>query len=568
VLAVPTAARRNPWAVAAAATAFLLPIAYSPSVYATFWSPKAAVLLVAAAIGLTRVPPLLRSERRAAAIAALAFLAVAALATIASPDRTSALFGLYNSGTGLVFVAALVGAWALGASVAPDDALVRRALLGGILFSCAVAILQSVVDLGLPALVANGRASGLAGNAVHLGTIAVAGVVLLAYERNPIALGGIVVCGAAVQLSGTRLALIVLLVAVVVIGVRAGVRRLVVLVAVTGFALVLGNVLASSAGLQTATARSDERALSSGTGGGVRVRVDVWSYARHAVLGHPALGAGPGRFRAATVADRTLPVVRAEGSGAVYADGHNLLVEYAVTTGLLGVAALLAWLVLGLRPARGPLAAASLALLAMSLGQPQSVGTTPLLLLAMGAASAPVLEDRGRRAAVAAVVAGAVGAMLAALLLVGDASLLRLRQDFHLADGRRADALLHPWPQPAQLVARAHRFRSLGVGTGRAQRREQALARHWLWVALQRDRADPGLWADLGDAERHDDLPDDARRHYLEAIRRDPYQLQAMRGLAAIAKAAGDRAQARTWLERTLAIIDDPHTRRQIDELG
>jgi hypothetical protein len=41
-----------------------------------------------------------------------------------------------------------------------------------------------------------------------------------------------------------------------------------------------------------------------------------------------------------------------------------------------------------------------------------------------------------------------------------------------------------------------------------------------------------------------------------------------MRGLAAIAKAAGDRAQARTWLERTLAIIDDPHTRRQIDELG
>src|SRR3954451_7134066 len=103
--------------VVAAATAFLLPVVFSTSLSAAAWAPRAGLLLVVAAFGLPRLVALVRSEARPPALAAAAFLVVAALATALAPQPTLALFGLYNWGTGLLFVGALVAAWALGASV-------------------------------------------------------------------------------------------------------------------------------------------------------------------------------------------------------------------------------------------------------------------------------------------------------------------------------------------------------------------------------------------------------------------------------------------------------------------
>src|SRR3954452_17985299 len=134
--------------LAALATAFLLPLLYIPSVSVTSWTGRVALLLVAAALGLPRVVPLLRSDARRATLAAVIFLTLAAAATALSPQPILSLFGLYSWGTGLLFVAVLVGAWALGASV--DGAGVRgveNALIAAVLLNAVVAVIQGAFSL-------------------------------------------------------------------------------------------------------------------------------------------------------------------------------------------------------------------------------------------------------------------------------------------------------------------------------------------------------------------------------------------------------------------------------------
>src|SRR5947209_11158866 len=89
----------------AGAAAFLLPVLYSPSVSAQAWTPRAALVLGIAAFGLPRVLPLLHSNARSGAVAAVAFLAIAAVATALCTQPILSLFGLYDWGTGLLFVA-------------------------------------------------------------------------------------------------------------------------------------------------------------------------------------------------------------------------------------------------------------------------------------------------------------------------------------------------------------------------------------------------------------------------------------------------------------------------------
>jgi O-antigen ligase len=565
---VPARARRDITAIAAAVVAFLLPMAYSPSVYATFWSPKAAVLVVGGALGLAAIPRLLGSAVRPAVLAALGFLGIAAVSTVVSQDPSTAVFGLFNWGTGLVFVACLVGMWCLGASIGQDTMLLRNAMLAGVAVSCGVAILQTVVDLGLPALVANGRASGLAGNPVHLGTVAAAGYVCCVTDRRRFALVGVIGFAVAAQISGTRLALLVVVGAGLALALRDGWRRALAVLALTSIGLVTGNALATSAGLDSATGRSDERALAAGSGGSIRVRLEVWSTARHAVASRPIFGAGPGRFRAATERDRTLAIVRAELAGVLYADGHNLLVEYTVTTGIAGLIALLVWLATTARIARGPLASVAAALLLMSLAQPQSVGTTPLLALAAGASVARLGTGPTRRWTAAAMpIAAVVGGVAAMALLVGSAALLRLRNDFDLDAGRRADALLHPWPQPALLIARAHSFRSIDSTDPSVRRAEAADARRWARIAVHRDESDPGLWINLAELERGDGLLDDASDHYRAALDRDRFATSAMVGLARVAIERGDDEEAVEWLDRALDVEPHPELERLRDSL-
>jgi len=549
---------------------FLLPVAYSPNVYATFWSPKAAVLLLAAGFGLARVPAVLRSPARPAMLAGLTLVGIAALSTVLAPEPLGALVGLYNWGTGLVFITCLVGVFALGVSVADHQRLLAHSLLAGIAVSGAVGVLQVAVDLGLPAIDAGGRATGLAGNAVHLGALATAAAAICARrdEGSWRWVLGVVAASAVAQVSATRVALVVI--AIVVLGGallrRAGARRVAVLTLAVALGVGAGGALASASGGETATGRADDRLLAAASGGGIRVRLEVWSYARHAVLDRPVLGHGPGRFRAATSADRSSSIVQAEGPESLYTDAHNILVEHAVTTGLAGVAALISLLVSAGRRARGPLAAAAAAIVLIALAQPQSVGTTPLLFFLLGAAG--TTTSQSRRTARPWLVLGAAGVAAAVVVVLGDAALLAARNSLDVDEARRADDIIGVWPEPATIVSRAYEFRALDTPDPGDRDVARAQARRWARRAIDRDRTDPSLWLELAEQERTTGRLDDAADHYLEALRHDRFSVGAMTGLGRVALAEDDERGARRWFERALAIEETERLRKLVDGLG
>src|SRR5207248_2666815 len=95
-------------ALALGALVVLLLVGYSTNLAAGFWSPRAAVLLVATAIGLPLVGRLVVHDQplRPVAWAAAAFAVWAAVSAVASSNHVVAVFGLYNQGTGLLFVTA------------------------------------------------------------------------------------------------------------------------------------------------------------------------------------------------------------------------------------------------------------------------------------------------------------------------------------------------------------------------------------------------------------------------------------------------------------------------------
>lgn len=556
---------RTPAGVAAAAVAFLLPVAFSPAVYTPFWSPKVAVVLVAGAAGLA----LLAAHAWAhhpAALAGVAFVVAVVLSTAVSTAPWMAALGLYNWGTGAVFWIAVVGMWSLGASTAPEDrGLIGAALLAGIGVSAAVGLVQALSGVGLGYLAVPGRATGLAGNAVQLGGLAAAATMYAAWQRRPHWGWPVVALAAAmtVQLSGTRFALLLLPVAVV----AAFIRRGKVAGAVFAIALVVGAAaggwVAEIGQLESAAGRTADDGLTSvaGGGGGTRVRLEVWTSAAESILERPVLGHGPGRFRAATSRDRTLTVAQLEGGDVLYVDAHNVVVEHLVTTGVLGAAALLAWLLLAARSATGPLLAFAGGLALMALVQPSSVGTTPLLALALGAAGSGGRVPVPAMRKVAVGVAAAIGLAGGAVLLASDHQLEQVRLDLDVDAAERADTLLPPWPEPATMLARAHSFATLD----RRSTTDEVI--RWRTEALRRDASDPALANLLGREALADGRLRLAQASYERALSWNRYSTAAMLGLAAIAERRGDNEAAVRYLTRVLEVRSDDRVERRLERL-
>ena len=551
------------------ALTLLLLVGYSTNLAAGFWSPRAAGVLVLAAAGL---PVLVRlaltpSSLRRPATAAAAFVAWAVLSTALSPRPLLALLGRYNQGTGLLFVAGLAGAWALGSTASERARLtIERAVLVGALVNGAVAVLQTAVDLNaLHWDLVDNRAPGLLGNPVHLGAIS-AGAIALIVPR----LAGrprqwapaLALVAAAVQLSGARAALVVAV--VVTVGSCIALRLPTMTTTIACGALVAGvlagTIVAAAAGTASASART-----STGADGGMSARVDTWVAARHSTARHPLLGVGPGRFQAATSRDRTLAIARAEGPEKVFTDGHNLVVEYAVTIGLPGAAALVAWLVLAALLGRGPRLLFALAVLAVGLVEPQSVVTTPVALLLLGAAGPALLSARrgtGERSVTGAFVAVALAA--GGLLLIGDFHLDQARLDSSVGHARAAERLLPPWPEPASRLSFVYVYR----GELTRAERDRAEALRWRTEAVRRDTDNPGLWNDLGDAKAKAGDDTGAQTAYRRALARDPWSIRALNGLGRLAAASGDSAGARSYFRRSLLVLaNQPDVRDRLATL-
>jgi tetratricopeptide (TPR) repeat protein len=273
-----------------------------------------------------------------------------------------------------------------------------------------------------------------------------------------------------------------------------------------------------------------------------------------AVGDRPVVGIGPGLYRRATSPHDTPAAARAFGAEALYQDAHNLVVEYAVTLGLLGLAAFGLWLVLGAAGARGELvwfaAFGALNLLV----EPQFVGLTPVLALAYGAAArrgdptvSTPLRAVGRSVAVVGVLVGLFGA---GWLVRGDHEFERAVRDGCPSTARRAAHQLTPWPEPA-LYAASLETADRGCSRGGTAAR----AIEDVHTAIARDPSSPASWNTLGELEQHRGQARAARIAYERALRWNPESTTAMLGLARVAQQRGDRAEVFARCRKVHAVL-------------
>jgi hypothetical protein len=526
---VPRLAGIGPGELAVLGFALLLPLAFALQVFTPFLAPKAALLLALLGPGLVALALACRRGDHAAWWAA-GFVGIAAISTLLSAAPVLSLFGEYGSLNGLLFVAALAGAWALGRGLgARSRALLVTVLLVGALVNAAFAWLQSFVELTPTAFhLSQGRALGFMSNPVQLGALG-AGALWLAVlkvrtsMRPWLWIAGVAVLAGAVQLSGSRIALAAGVGASLVAAVRADRRKA---LAVVG-ALLMGVLLANFAPLPGGSSTSR---VAGASASGLGPRVALWTDAVDAIAERPVIGYGPGRFATAVSPHTSVEVARYTGGDVLYADAHNFIVEYATTTGLLGLILLAGWLITSGRRARGPLVGFVIAVALSMLLQPQYVGLTPLVALALGAAGPglrlyPGPGSRARPAvAGVCILTALIGLGFGAVLMAGDAAYRDGINTRSVATLERADELFPPWPNiPARLSAFAVWQRVMTNDT-----KYEAVAEAAAAEAIRRDPSEPQSRFTLGSLEEAAGRPRAADRRYREALDRNPWSVTAL----------------------------------------
>ena len=604
---------RAQWPLAAVGVAAVLPFAATTTMGSSSWALRWALLpaiaglglpcLVAAALG--RQGPAARRTARWA----LAWLGWAAVATVAAPDRTLALWGEYSVGTGLIFLAAVAGAWALGLRAGERAGRrIATVLLVGCAANAALAVAEQLVDLSaLGVAPYQGRSAALFGNPVYLAELLTGGLWLglsaLAARAGPspegrpvvgrpvTAAAAVVLLAAGVELSGSRAALVLAVGATLVAAGRVGSGRtaraarpaaLTVaasMVVAVALGIGLGAVLA---GHRSAMASGTDRLAAGSTG--LRPRADTWRGGLDALAARPVWGYGPGSFLVAASPHRTAAVARGDGPDTLYADAHNLVVESAVTTGVVGLVLLAAWLWTaarlipgrgagregpqgqqrphgpGDRAARWGLGGFAALVVLVTLAEPQFPGVTPLAALALGAAAAAVAAEQrpaARRptrsaalAAAATTVTVAAGLALSVWFTDGLVALHRADLAGDPAAAARAARRLPPWGEPAAVVGRLAAFRGI---TG-ADPAGLDVALRWWSLAARRDAFDPSRWTDLGNvrARAGDDAA--AAADYRRALIENPWSAASSAGLLHLGPSAGvtpaEAAAARARLHR------------------
>jgi len=520
------------------ALVFLSLVAFVPQTFRPPLAGRVVVVFVAIAIGVPLVALLAARGDRGArwAIVFLAWAVVSAALSHAPVAWTGTFFSL----TGFILVAGMVAFYGIGRAL-PEDAIgaLTTAVLAGAAVNAGIAIIQAFTSLDafdLPLY--DNRTTGLLGNPVFLGALCAAAVALLPpllNRRRLLGTGVAFLLAAGTQLSGTRNALAVLVAVVLWAMFRTrGLRA-----ALLGVAVAAGIAFGATVhppGTQTALARLE-------TPSGLSNRVENWREAGVALTHRPIVGYGPGRFRAAATPYRTPELARI-GPDRLYEDAHNVVVEYATTTGIVGVILLLGWWVTAAfqagRGGQAELVVATLALLVHHLFEPQEFVLTPLMLLLAGAAAARIRLAIPGTVHVAQIVTGTVALALAGAMLVGDFTYRGADLDFNLDRAKRATTLLWPWARPVTLQTRIHLFRA------RAEKdpRELPLALAGAVKARAREPDDPAQWIAVAAIEAQLGRQADAATHYAGALQRNPWSTEALRERADGLDALGRRDQA------------------------
>lgn len=558
------AARAAPLAWFGAILAVLLPLVASPVLGSVTFTPKFALLLLAGGAGAL---PLLRLARRRTPVAlaarlAVAFLAIGLASALSSEAPLIGLFGLYLWGTGWLFWLGCAGMFAIGASLdARGRALVSNGLLIGAVLSAAYAPIQillarhGVAPRGLGPYSA-GQADSFLGNPIHLEALLAGGLALLvgrAARASWWYVGAAALLGFAAELTSERFFIAALALLCAAALWRHRVRGLRFVVPTVG-----GYVLALLSGLSSLPSR-----VTSGTQETtVGLRLHIWITAAVALLHRPLLGWGPGETEYGLNRYMTPAFARALGPGRAATDAHDVLVEVAVTTGILGFAAFAGWLAAAGWRGSGPALGFAAMVLFVELVEPMNVAVTSLAFLGLGVAAGEGAERRapaervgaplparssafGRLLRPGALVGAALvlaAAVLAGVVVAGDAAYYSAVRPYRLTVARLASNLLFMWPQPEAEVAQIHQY--LSVAEPGASRRQLALAARADLRAARRDPGEPVGWAAVGVLDL--DLGEDraAATAFARAVRADPWSESGLAGLAVVAVREHDWTRA------------------------
>lgn len=535
-------------AVCAAAVAFSLPLAVVPVFASGPWSARYAVVIALAfgggALSLTQLSG--RDRRTSLVVASWGVIAV--LSALTSRHPLLSIAGEWEWGTGAIFVWGLIGALAVGRITRPSfRPLVAKVVLAALAVDAVVALVQTRVDLSAYqlGLAAGERADGLAGNPVYLGGLLAGGIWYLARCAalpSPLVCLLLVLFGAGLQVSGSRVGLLVSLAGVLVS--LPNVRRTALVAVALSLGLVVGGMLMSGS---TATTR-----LSSDSSG-LTARQEAWRAGVQAGLSRPVLGHGPGRFLAATSELRTLRFARAEGANRYYLDAHNFLVESFVTTGTLGLLALLTLLVTVFAKGRGdPFHALAMGVLLVSLAEPWTVATTPVAFLALGLGLPRPARPPGRprRPPMLVPFASAIGVGTAGAFLIGSFALRQAQLDFEPHWARQARTLLPLWPQPIEAEARIAVLRNIETGDPRFEIEAITLRMQ----ATELDPEDPRLLYSYLATLFVRGQGREALTSLPRLLELDPWSTNGLNLAGEIYASVGDIRQARLAFERSLLV--------------
>ncbi len=386
--------------------------------------PTALRIALFALIGLPGLAALIRATRvNQAARWSTAFLVAALLSTAMAPNVLFAFKGDVTGTPSWLFLALGIGWWAIGGTLSPGARrLLPWVLVAGFSVNAVIGVLQVVFDIQTGALATfSGRASGLMDNPVYFGTL---GAGLSAWSlvrasdgdgRRWFALTfGLAF---ATGMSGSRVATLVVVVTAIVVLSVVRTRR-------TAAHGVLAAVAVTVASAFTGAFTQTSTAARLSTGEGPGQRLEIWRYGLSAFLDRPLLGWGPGHYGYATWPHYTFEFVR----DSAWVDElqpwtypHNLAVMLLTTTGVIGVALFGAFVVSNLRQTVDvPMAALAVGAAATYGLQPATVQTWPLVLLALGAATATRAHPDSASPRWLTSAAFAVGALLATYVLVAD----------------------------------------------------------------------------------------------------------------------------------------------------
>ena len=199
--------------------------------------------------------------------------------------------------------------------------------------------------------------------------------------------------------------------------------------------------------------------------------------------------------------------------------------------------------------------------------EPQNPGLTVLVTLALGAGVATQASRPSARWRPPLGAAGAIGVVIACVLIAGGWQWDRSIRDDSVASARSARALLPHWADVDWQVA-------VTVQTHAAPGEQGALAAEraaekWAAQAVADDPGSEGAWADLGSYQGllHDFGA--SQTDFQRALRLNPTSTQAMNGLGELAALEKNPAAARMWWNRSLTL--DPsqaNLRRAEEQLG